>query len=156
MNSLKGEGKQKILLDTTYLLPILGVEVKGTRETIQRLKILYEKGDVELYFSPFSVLEAMGKISKNSYDEARLESGLISLFESDVFKGVLPTRKGYMEALKLRVKGFKDLIDLMLYSTSITRKLKFLTEDENLKYFIKKVKEDQTVFLNREELWRSG
>ena len=73
--------KTRILVDTTYLLPVLGVEVKGVRRALERIRELYERNRVELYYSPFSILEALGKISKTRYDPLRVEGGLIAIIE---------------------------------------------------------------------------
>ena len=69
--------KTRILLDTTYILPVLGVRVKGIEDVIAKLRTLYLKGEVELYYSPYSLFEALGKISETSVEE-----GLLSIRES--------------------------------------------------------------------------
>jgi len=61
-------GKIKILLDTTYLLPIVGIDVEDIEETITLLKSLRKESRLEIYYSQFSILEILGKISKLRYD----------------------------------------------------------------------------------------
>jgi len=53
-----------------------------------------------------------------------------------------PTIAGYLRALELRRGGFRDLIDLLLYETSRTRRLGFLTRDLSLIRFLEEVGED--------------
>jgi len=144
--------KLRVLLDTTYLLPILGVRVKGVERVIIKLKKLHLSGAAELYCSPYSFLEALGKISKNRFDEKRVEEGLTSILKSNVFTEALPTTYGYIEALKLKTKGFRDLIDLLLYSTALTRGLRLLTEDHELKQFVRRLGGNTSLFLGEEEI----
>ena len=131
--------KTRILLDTTYILPVLGVRVKGIEDVIAKLRTLYLKGEVELYYSPYSLFEALGRISETSVEE-----GLLSIREPGTFI------EGYLRALRLKSEGFGDLIDLILYSTALTKGLRFLTRDKKLIKFIEDSGED--VFLSEEEL----
>jgi len=102
----------EILLDTTYLLPILGVDVPGVKEVLEVLDKLYEQGKAVLFYSPFSLLEAIGRIARMPHDIDRVRDGLSAIIESGVFRIALPSLDGYVGALIGRVKGFKDLIDL--------------------------------------------
>lgn len=140
----------KILLDTTYLLPVVGIDVEGIERPLTILKKLREEGKIEVYYTPFSILEILGKLSKIDFDRERVEMGLKAIRES--FRVTHPTVKGYMKALKLRRKGFRDLIDLLLYTTSRTRRLNFLTRDRDLIEFLKKVGEDVDNVVYEEEL----
>lgn len=63
-----------------------------------------------------------------------------------------PTIKGYVKALKLRERGFRDLTDLLLYATAATRGLKFLTRDEQLVQFLISQGEPTDVILSEKEL----
>ncbi len=56
-----------------------------------------------------------------------------------------------MKALELRRKGYKDIIDLLLYTTSKTRKLSFLTRDRELVKFLKETGESMNNILYKEE-----
>ena len=71
----------RILLDTTYLLPILGVEVPGVDGVLRTLKELYTQGKVALFYSPFSFLEAIGKIARIPHDVNRVRDGLSAIIE---------------------------------------------------------------------------
>ena len=89
----------EILLDTTYLLPILGVDVPGVREVLEVVEKLYEQDGAVLFYSPFSLLEAIGKITKMSHDVDRVRDGLSAIIESGVFRIALPSLDGYVGAL---------------------------------------------------------
>ncbi len=139
----------RILLDTTYLLPIIGIEVEGAEKPLTILEGLYRSGRAEIYYTPFNILEIVGKLSKMDYDKERVELGLRSIRET--LRVTYPTTRGYMKALELRRKGFRDLIDLLLYATSKTRKLSFLTRDRDLIDFLREAGEDITNVIHEEE-----
>ena len=138
----------KILLDTTYLLPIIGIGVEGIDETIKLLKKLREKG-VKYYYTHFNILEMLGKLSRIKYDEKILLTGLISIIEE--FNQLNPTVESYIKALKLRKKGFKDLIDLLLYTTSLANNIPFLTRDKDLIEFLQKHGEETSNIIYEDE-----
>ena len=143
----------EILLDTTYLLPILGVDVPAVREVLEVLDKLYEQGKAVLFYSPFSLLEAIGRIAKMPHDIDRVRDGLSAIIESGVFFRIaLPSLDGYVGALIGRVKGFRDLIDLLLYMTARDNGIRFLTRDEELIEFIRSIGEDTDVFLSEKDL----
>lgn len=139
MSSSRDRTRMRILLDTTYLLPVVGVEVEDVNPVLRILARLYHQGAVEIYYTPFNLLEITGKLSRTGYDRERVRLGLASIRES--FRITHPTPAGYLKALELRVKGFKDLVDLLLYTTSRTRRLSFLTRDTALVRFLEKVGE---------------
>ena len=133
---MNSSNRLKVLLDTTYLLPIVGVDVEGVEEVLVLLRKFHREGKVEYYYTPFNLLEILGKLGRIKYDEERVALGLVSIGET--FKLIHPTIEGYLKALKLRSKGYKDLIDLLLYTTSTSQKLLFLTRDYELLEFLKK------------------
>jgi len=132
---MSSSDKLHLLLDSSYLLPILGVMVEGVEDTLRLLRDLRLERRLVIYYTPFNILEIMGKISKLEYDKEVLQRGLELIREE--FNEIEPTIEGYIEAVRLKKKGFKDLIDLLLYTTAKTRKLKLLTRDENLIRFLR-------------------
>ncbi len=127
--------KYKVLLDTTYLLPIVGIEVENLSKTLALLKKLHDSNMAIYYYTPFNIFEILGKLSKIEYDRRLVEIGLRAIEEK--FKLAYPTLEGYIKALELRRKGFRDLIDLLLYTTSLDHGLLFLTRDQDLIDFLK-------------------
>jgi len=138
-----------MLLDTTYLLSIVGIEVKEVEKPLSILERMYRSGEVEIYYTPFSILEVIGKLSRMEYERRRVEIGLRSIRAR--FKVIYPTVAGYMKALELRRRGFRDLIDLLLYTTAKTRKLNFLTRDRELINFLNGAGEDTANVIFEEE-----
>jgi len=49
---MKSSPKPKILLDSTYLLPIVGVEVEGTDDVLKALAKIWREGKAEFYYTP--------------------------------------------------------------------------------------------------------
>ena len=124
----------KILLDTIFILPTLGIDAGSkVEETLGESK-------AKLYYSQFSILESLwieAKISKSqSFDIERFNQGLRSIIKSGRYIKVKETCKIFEEALKLYMQGHKDIIDNILYTTSVNLNLKLLTLDTELKDFI--------------------
>ncbi|MCD6095929.1 MAG: PIN domain nuclease [Thermoprotei archaeon] len=142
----------RILLDSTYILPILGVEVEGIDEVLVVLRRLRRKKRARFYYTEFNILEILGKIAKVRYNRDIVATGL-SLIQEE-FELVHPTVEGYIKALNLKRRGFKDLIDLLLYTTSLTRNLLFLTRDVVLIDFLKDVDEEIGNILYEEDFIR--
>ncbi len=140
----------RLLLDTTYLLPIVGVWVEGVEEALLVLEKLYRSKRLEAFYTPFNLLEMIAKLSKMEVDARRVKLGLRSIRES--FRVTHPTPSGYLLALQLRRRGFRDLIDLLLYATARSRGLRLLTRDKSLVSFLEKNGEDLKHVMLEEEL----
>jgi len=127
----------KILLDTIFILPTLGIDTGS--EVEEALRNLGES-KAKLYYSQFSILESLwieAKISKSqSFDIERFNQGLRSIIKSSRYIKVKESCKIFEEALKLYMQGHKDIIDNILYAASVNLNLKLLTLDAELKDFI--------------------
>jgi predicted nucleic acid-binding protein len=149
--SVSSSGRVRLLLDSTYLLPVVGVDVEGVEGALRILERGYRLGKFELYYTPFNLLEIIGKLSKlDKVDAGRVRLGLRALEES--FRLVVPGVEAYMLALELRRRGFRDLIDLLLYATARVEGLRFLTRDEPLLRFLQTAGVDVSVVVGEEEL----
>ena len=137
---MNSSAESKIVLDSTYILPILGIEVEDIEEALIILRKLSRNRETTFYYTEYNIIEILGKISKVDYDSNTVDRGL-SLVQ-DEFKLIYPAIEGYIKALELKKKGFKDLIDLLLYTTSTTRNLIFLTRDDKLINFLERQGED--------------
>ena len=147
---MNSTSKLKILLDSTYILPILGVEVEGLNDVLKSLAKLSKGGKAVFYYTPFNILEILGKIVKTEFDRETVAKGLSII--SEEFIQTFPTVNGYLKALELRKQGFGDLIDLLLYVTALTRDLKFLTRDRELIMFLEREQEKIDNILPETEL----
>jgi len=141
-----------LLLDTTYILPVLGVEVEGVERVLEALQRLRRRREVEIYYSCYSILEALWKLAKLGYDLEVVRRGL-SLVEED-FSQAHPTLEGYLKALELRRRGFPDIIDLLLYATALSNGILFLTRDKHLHEFLSEEGEETSAILLEEDFLR--
>ena len=133
----------RILLDTSFLLPSLGVEVTGAAEALGNLE-----GN-DFYYSKFSILECSWifislERKKVAIDMETVEIGLYSIERS--YRRVIENAEVFIEALKLRRAGHTDFLDCLLYAISLKESLKFLSFDAELKKFVRK-KGFEDVFL---------
>jgi len=134
-----------ILLDTSFLLPIVGIRVARIDGILRNLRSKHEKGEVTLYYTDLNLLEIAWVLKKTGYETLIVEEGLRSIERN--FKKVALKAPSILRALELREKGFKDLIDLLLYILALENGLRFLTLDRNLIEFIKRIGGDTRVFL---------
>ena len=47
----------RILLDISFLLPIVGIRVKGVEKLLEGLWTMYRRGEVEVYYTELNLLE---------------------------------------------------------------------------------------------------
>jgi len=136
----------KVLLDTSFILPTLGIDVG--EEVEEKLKKLDEV-DAEIYYSHISILESLwvaAKLMKNqAFDMERFIQGLKSVMESGRYLKVEENAQTFIDALKLYELGHRDIIDDLLYAISINFGLKFLTLDTELRGFIQSKKLNDTL-----------
>jgi predicted nucleic acid-binding protein len=122
----------RILLDTSFLLPFLGIDVG---EVIAG--VLHRLRDYELYYSELSLLEALWKIVKVvSFDKLDIVLEGLTLIRRDLRLAQVD-EKAVRTALELYKLGHRDLIDNLLYGISLSQNLKFLTIDRELVSFVK-------------------
>ncbi|MCC6015839.1 MAG: PIN domain-containing protein [Desulfurococcaceae archaeon] len=122
----------QILLDTSFILPFLGIDVG---EVIAG--VLHRLRDYELYYSELSLLEALWKIVKVvSFDKLDIVLEGLTLIRGDLRLAQVD-EKAVRTALELYRLGHRDLIDNLLYGISLSQNLKFLTIDRELVSFVK-------------------
>jgi predicted nucleic-acid-binding protein len=132
----------KVLIDTSFLLPALGVEVeKEVTEAIKNFQ------NAEVFYLEESLLEAMWKVLRVVAPEELkiVEEGLNAI--RNTYKVLLPRSSSYARAYTLYRKGHRDLIDNLLYAVSIDEKIFFLTIDRTFIRFLKLAKEDTSLIL---------
>jgi len=123
----------KVLLDTSLLLPTLGIEVDRAERVLEKL------GGYELYYSDFSILECLwvaGSLEKKGeFDREIFEAGMRSIFEG--YNKAKISAEIILEAFELYEMGHRDIIDCMLYSAALHNDMRFVSLDEELKKFVK-------------------
>ncbi len=136
----------KVLLDTPFLLPTLGIDVGDkVTKTLEKL----EETHSEIHYSQFSILESLWvtiKLTgKMETPPEAVRTGLRSIIESGAYKQVKEDSEVFIEALQLYLKGHRDLIDNILYANSLHHNMKLLTLDNELKSFIENKKLKNTI-----------
>ncbi len=148
----------KVVVDTTYLLPVFGISVKGlSDDDLLLLRKLSLEGIVRLYLVPVIWIELLGKVyreaRKHRVDSRRIKLAVKSLYNPRFYKWVKPGYRAIMLAYKLRELGHRDNIDNILYATATTRKMLFLSMDEELKEFLAKTELPKDNIVSHKELF---
>ena len=130
--------ERKIILDTTYVLPLLGIEVEGLDRDILDHLIKYE-----LYYPALLLVELESVVLKEarkrglkSIPEQAIK-GLNFLIYSGEINIVAPTGEDLKVMYELLRRGWKDIFDLSLYATAIRIDSRVLTMDKSFKKFLK-------------------
>lgn len=132
----------KVLLDSTYILPSFGVEVEGlSDEHLLQLRQARVAGKIKFYCLSAVWVEVLGKVCRESKRlkvdiKDVVEIATMSLLESGFYEWIQPSSNAIKLAFELRMLGHKDNIDNLLYATSITNGMIFLTMDDELKEFL--------------------
>ena len=130
----------KLLLDTTYLLPIFGVRV-GLKGFDTMFPLLLDKYSV--VYNPISIVEAKWivlRLSRRQSQERKLilerfREGLKVLLNDERLSQTIITNSD-MEEIADRLlleAGIRDYFDRLIYSTAAYFNAILLTEDESLK-----------------------
>jgi len=142
--------KPRILLDTTFLLPALGISVEEeAEETIPYFRKL------NVYYLEVGLLEAMWKIIKIIPQDKleRIRVGIEAI--RNTYNLLEPPPKAYIEAIKIHHEGHKDYIDALHYTTAKNTNTPLLTIDYEFIEFLKKHNyETEKIILTPRELVR--
>ena len=123
----------RVLLDTSLLLPTLGIEVERDDKILKRLR------DHELYYSELSILECLWVVNslkkKGKSDRESFETGIRSIFECYAKAEI--NAEIVLRAFEIYEMGHRDIVDCLLYSTASKNNMKFASLDDELKGFVK-------------------
>lgn len=131
--------KPRVLLDTTYLLPVFGVGIglEGYEDKFPRLL-----EEFYIHYSPLSLIEAkwiilkLSKINPNISRRllAEYRRGLEVVISDDRLRETITTNSVIEEvADHLLELGLRDYFDRMIYATAYYYDAMLLTEDKELK-----------------------
>jgi hypothetical protein len=130
----------RLLLDTTYLLPIFGVRV-GLERFETMFPLLLDKYSV--VYNPISIVEAKWIVLRLSRRRSqkrklileRFREGLKVLLNDERFSQTIITNSDVEEIADrlLLEAGVRDYFDRLIYSTAAYFSAILLTEDETLK-----------------------
>lgn len=123
----------RLVLDTTYLLPVVGLSVKeiSSEEVLRSLGAKYETA-----FCEISIFELCAKAAKfvamGKLDAQRVTRGIKAITEDNsIIKLQAYESDELTTAIKLR-RLLGDFIDCLILSTAINRSDGLLTEDGNI------------------------
>jgi len=143
----------KVFLDTTYLLPLFGVDIglsKSEEETLQRIidKLLPA-------INSLSLLEVKWKIlhfsKKNKQLLSRFSKVLKFITLTNKFQ-IVPFYESVVDELATELyKIHKDYIDCSILAAAITTADVLLTEDSIISNLEKTLKEQKYLFLKEKE-----
>jgi len=142
-----------VLLDTSFLLPTLGLDVREITESdLESIRAASKK--VRFHCSYVSFVEILGLVGKESrkVDAKTVSTGINSLLGSGLYEWANPSLGAIQLALELRTKGHKDNIDNILYATAADSKMLFLSLDEELKRFLGRNEYDAGLMVKAGEL----
>ncbi len=128
-----------VLVDSTFLLPTLGVKVTQISDSDMR-ELAKLRPKVSYFCLQQSLVEILGKIARaipiHTEVSPAVEAGLRSILESGVYAWLTPSVEEMLDALQIRTKGHTDMIDNMLYATASNRGMLFLSLDRELIDFL--------------------
>ena len=155
---------ERILFDTTYLLPILGMRVRGLREyekCIGRILYIYD-----VYYHPVSLIESKWellhllrriRIEEWKTVTSRYRQGLNYILKSGKLTQLRFTNIEIEEEVDYLIeKGYRDYFDLLIFSTAFIKGLTLVTEDSELRSIPSKLKRYEDIkIMNWDELIKS-
>ncbi len=129
----------RVLLDTTYFLPVFGVAVKGLDpKDLDRLRQYALQGKVEIYYTDLMWLELIPKLyreaEKKGIDlEPILRRGVHAITSADYLRKAEVTWRAIVTAFLLRRQGHRDMIDNFIYGIAEAEGLTLITMDKTLR-----------------------
>ncbi|MDK2373156.1 MAG: PIN domain-containing protein [Candidatus Korarchaeota archaeon] len=126
---MRDRKKLGVLIDTTFLLPTLGMEVE--REAEEVIPLFRE---VRIHYMEVSLLEASWIYAKLGLDPEPFELGLEAVRLT--YDLLIPGPSAYSLAFRIYDSGHRDLIDNLLYASAKESNLLFLTIDRSFIRFL--------------------
>ncbi len=139
------ESRRLLVLDTTYALPLFGIDVEelaSSKSGESLLEHLWNRGipGFDLVLPTTCLLEILFKLNREYKKQrdasilARYEIGFPTVRESKVVRLLDPLTSPACVAIvtKIRLAGHEDLLDGLIASCAISKKGALLTEDDDL------------------------
>jgi len=116
--------RKRILVDTTFLLPALGIEVEE-----EALEVISMFRNFDVYYLEIALLEALWKILKivNRKKFDRVKLGLEAI--RNTYRVVIPPPDAFIDAIRIYDLGHRDIIDNLHYTTAKSLNIPWLTID---------------------------
>jgi len=142
------EKEENILLDTTYILPLLGLQVPQLKDYEENFPKLLMKFHV--LYNPLSLIEAKWVVLKLLKDKKpehkrtvlkRFRLGVKTIIKSEKLSQTMLTNHEIENYADLLLDLVKDYFDRMIVATAKAYSAALLTEDTVLKEVLKRVNE---------------
>ena len=134
-----------MIIDTTYLLPLVRIDVKTDllKALVEgRLKVELDLGDLRVNL--ISIFELQAKASKLRIPPRYVSEAINTIFK--VFDIIPYYREDIIEiAYELLQKYINDYIDCIILATAITQKEQLVTEDRKLLSIKDMIKEQYNI-----------
>lgn len=148
----RGKYSGEFLLDTSYLLPLVGIEVKGIDAEVYS-KLLQQKLHYPLAMTAELVAVIAKEVKKVGLDDLPVDA--VDGFNSIVFgrdiNVVLPEGSDVKIACELIKSGWNDVFDALLYATGKRMGVRILTLDQEFKRFLKEHGYDYGMLVSHKE-----
>ncbi len=143
----------EFLLDTSYVLPLVGIGVEGIDESIYD-RILQQRLYYPLAMTAELAAVIAKEVKKAGLDEAPEEA--VEGFNSIVFgkdiNVVLPEGSDVSVACELIRQGWNDIFDALLYATGRRMGVRVLTLDKEFRKFLEKHGYDHEMLVSHREV----
>jgi predicted nucleic acid-binding protein len=140
-------------LDTSFLLPYLGIKVVGVDE--RDIVEITEKH--KLYYPLLLLVELQGVVFKETRKRSLQEipekavDGFISLVYGERVEMLPPAEDDLNTSYDLILSGWNDIFDAILYAVSKRTKMRVLTMDTAFKSFLKEKGFDHELLVTQNE-----
>lgn len=91
------------------------MEVEGVEPALEKLRVLRAEGRIILYYSEFSLLEAIAKAVKLNVPRSAVEHGVTAITAG--YRKAEPRVEAWLLAVELRQEGLRDPIRCAARST---------------------------------------
>lgn len=142
---------QRLILDTTYILPLFGIKIKDLAGINEGIKLIWKNGikDFEVYLPTICLIEVLYKLI-NEYKKTNdfkilkrypvatptvMTSQIVSLFDPHL------NSIASQIAIIIRHNGHLDIMDCLIAASAAALNGILLTEDKNLKNILQNIPE---------------
>ena len=147
--------EKNLVLDTTYILPLFGIDIIITPNFKNELKILWKNGipGFKIFLPSVCLIETMYKLNReyrNKKDVTilkRYPQILPTIITSKVVEIEHPQLNPTASkiAIVIRHENLTDLMDCWIAASAVALKGILLTEDKDLKEILKKIPETKSI-----------
>ena len=154
--------RPRVLLDTSYLLPVFGVAVDGIGdEDLEELGRLIEAGALEPYMVEIQLVEIAGKLARLAARPGPGREDVLGTLEAGYQRlarelGILHLDPGVLRlAAELRLQDHRDMFDNLLYALAKKRNMLLPTIDEAFRSFLEEHGHDTGILVDHHALFNT-